>query len=148
MKNFITRFWWIFPTLFAAAILSFFILLSTSWGLTLWTTLSLITFVAMIVSWIFLLIFKKWWKCLFSFILAALTVTCFLYIFSLAMEQAFYPGPDNFGKEHPIPTGMDYNIPLEEREELPCPVDSTIQNTWLQIWNQVKLVYHLPLNDT
>lgn len=51
------------------------------------------------------------------------------------MEQAFNPGPDNFGKEHPIPTGMDYNIPLEEREELPCPVDSTIQNTWLQIWN-------------
>ena len=135
MKNFIIRFWWIFPTLFAAAILSFFILLSTSWGLTLWTTLSLITFVAMIVSWIFLLIFKKWWKCLFSFILAALTVTCFLYIFSLAMEQAFNPGPDNFGKEHPIPTGLDYNIPLEEREELPCPVDSTIQNTWLQIWN-------------
>ena len=54
------------------------------------------------------------------------------------MEQAFNPGPDNFGKEHPIPTGLDYNIPLEEREELPCPVDSTIQNTWLQIWNDVQ----------
>lgn len=135
MKNFIIRFWWIFPTLFAAAILSFFILLPTSWASTLWTTLSLMTFVAMIASWMFLIIFKKWWKCLFSFILAALTVTCFLYIFSLAMEQAFNPGPDNFGKEHPIPTGLDYNIPLEEREELPCPVDSTIQNTWLQIWN-------------
>ena len=135
MKNFITRFWWIFPTLFAAAIFTPFILPPTPWASTPWAISTLLTFVAMIVSWIFLLIFKKWWKCLFSFILAALTVTCFLYIFSLAMEQAFNPGPDNFGKEHPIPTGMDYNIPLEEREELPCPVDSTIQNTWLQIWN-------------
>ena len=109
MKDFIIRFWWIFPTLFAAAILSFFIFIlsPTPWASTLWATLSLMIFVAMIASWMFLIIFKKWWKCLFSFILAALTVTCFYYIFSLAMEQAFNPGPDNFGKEHPIPTGLD-----------------------------------------
>ena len=138
MKDFIIRFWWIFPALFAAAILSFFILSPTPWTATLWATLSLMTFVAMIASWMFLIIFKKWWKCLFSFILAALTVTCFLYIFSLAMEQAFNPGPDNFGKEHPIPTVMDYNIPLYEGEELPHPIDSTATDTWLQIWNDVQ----------
>ena len=83
MKNFINRFWWLFPALFAAA----------------------------------------------------LTVTCFLYLFGKAMKQAFNPGPDNFGKEHPIPACLDYNIPLNEREELPCPIDSIASSTWLQMWN-------------
>lgn len=133
MEKFINRFWWIFPALFAAAI--FFIIETTP---TFWTISTLLAFVAMIVSWIFLLKFKKWWKCLFSFILAALTVTCFLYILSKAMTKAFNPGPDNFGKEHSIPTWLDYNLPLEEGEELPCPVDSTAQKTWLQIWNYIQ----------
>ena len=133
MEKFINRFWWIFPALFAAAI---FIIIKTT--PTFWTISTLLAFVAMIVSWIFLLKFKKWWKCLFSFILAALTVTCFLYILSKAMTKAFNPGPDNFGKEHSIPTWLDYNLPLEEGEELPCPVDSTAQKTWLQIWNYIQ----------
>ncbi len=134
MKNFIIRFWWLFPVLFAAAIFSIAITPS-SWTAMVWEISILLTSMALITSWIFLLIFKKWWRLLLSFILGALTVTFFVYLLMIGIEQAFNPGPDNFGKEHPIPTGLDYNIPLEEREEQPCPVDSTIQNTWLQIWN-------------
>lgn len=134
MKNFIIRFWWLFPVLFAAAIFSIAITPS-SWTAMAWEISILLTSMALITSWIFLLIFKKWWKFLFSFIMGVLTVAFFIYLLYLGISLAFNPGPDNFGKEHPIPTGLDYNIPLEEREELPCPVDSTIQNTWLQIWN-------------
>ena len=100
-----------------------------------WEISILLTSMALITSWIFLLIFKKWWRFLLSFILGALTVTYFVYLLMTAIEQAFNPGPDNFGKEHPIPTWLDYNLPLDEGEELPYPIDSTAQDTWLQIWN-------------
>ena len=137
MKNFINRFWWLFPVLFAAAIFSIAIT-SSSWTAMAWEISILLTSMALITSWIFLLIFKKWWKFLFSFIMGALTVAYFIYLLCLGISLAFNPGPDNFGKEHPIPTWLDYNLPLDEGEELPYPIDSTATNTWLQIWNDVQ----------
>ena len=137
MKNFINRFWWLFPVLFAAAIFSIAIT-SSSWTAMAWEISILLTSLALITSWIFLLIFKKWWKFLFSFIMGALTVAFFIYILMIGFEQAFNPGPDNFGKEHPIPTWLDYNLPLDGGEELSYPIDSTAQDTWLQIWNDVQ----------
>lgn len=134
MKNFIIRFWWLFPLLFAAAIFSIAITPS-SWTAMAWEISILLTSMALITSWIFLLIFKKWWRFLFSFILGALTVTFFVYLLMLGIELAFNPGPDDFGKEHPVPTWLDYNLPLEEGEEPPYPIDSIASNTWLQIWN-------------
>jgi hypothetical protein len=100
-----------------------------------WSISSLLTFVAMIVTWVLLLIFKKWWKFLFSFIMGVLTVAFFIYLLYLGISLAFNPGPDDFGKEHPAPTWLDYNLPLEEEEEPPYPIDSIASNTWLQIWN-------------
>lgn len=133
MKNFINRFWWLFPVLFAASLfIPIKCVLTTPH---FWAISSLLTFVAMIVTWVLLLIFKKWWRFLFSFILGALTVIYFIYLLCIGIEQMFNPGPDDFGKEHPIPTTLAYNIPFEEREELPCPIDSIASNTWLQIWN-------------
>ena len=137
MKNFINRFWWLFPVLFAAAIFSIAIT-SSSWTAMAWEISILLTSMALITSWIFLLTFKKWWKFLFSFIMGALTVAFFIYLLYLGMSLAFNPGPDNFGKEHPIPTWLDYNLPLDEGEELPYSIDSTTQDTWLQIWNDVQ----------
>ena len=133
MKNFINKFWWIFPTLFIASLLisAYF---DSMWPIFFVISVPL-TFVAMITSWIILLIFKKWWRFLCSFILGALTVTYFLYQLNIAIGLAFNPGPDDFGKEHPIPTWLDYNLPLEEGEEPPYPIDSIASNTWLQIWN-------------
>ena len=133
MKNFIIRFWWLFPVLFAASIL-ISVYFDSMWPIFFVISVPL-TFVALITSWIFLLIFKKWWRFLFSFILGALTVAFFIYLLYLGISLAFNPGPDNFGKEHPIPTWLDYNLPLDEGEELPYPIDSTAQDTWLQIWN-------------
>ncbi|MBR5593723.1 MAG: hypothetical protein IKW46_06575, partial [Bacteroidaceae bacterium] len=99
MKNFINRFWWLFPVLFAAAIFSIAITAS-SWTAMAWEISILLTSMALITSWIFLLIFKKWWKFLFSFIMGALTVAFFIYLLYLGISLAFNPGPDNFGKEH------------------------------------------------
>lgn len=136
MKNFINRFWWLFPLAFIASLLisayfdsmrPIFFVISVP-----------LTFVALITSWIFLLIFKKWWRFMLSFILGALTVSFFIYILMIGIEQAFNPGPDDFGKEHPAPTWLDYNLPLEEGEEPPYPIDSIASNTWLQIWNDVQ----------
>ena len=137
MKNFIIRFWWIFPVLFAAAIFSIAIT-SSSWTAMAWEISILLTSMALITSWIFLLIFKKLWKFLFSFIMGALTVAFFIYLLYLGISLAFNPGPDNFGKEHPIPTWLDYNLPLDGGEKLPHPIDSIASNTWLQIWNDVQ----------
>ena len=120
--------------LFAAAIFSIAIT-SSSWTAMAWEISILLTSMALITSWIFLLIFKKWWKFLFSFIMGALTVAFFIYLLLLGISLAFNPGPDNFGKEHPIPAHLEYSIPLDEREELSFPIDSTAQDTWLQIWN-------------
>lgn len=136
MKNFIIRFWWLFPVLFAASIF-----ISAYFGST-WPIFFVIsvplTFVAMITSWIFLLILKKWWRFLCSFILGALTVTFFIYILMTGIKLSFNPGPDDFGKEHPAPAWLDYNLPLEEGEEPPYPIDSIASNSWLQIWNDVQ----------
>jgi hypothetical protein len=133
MKNFIIRFWWIFPTLFVASFL-----ISAHFD-SMWPIFFVIsvplTFVAMITSWIILLIFKKWWRFLCSFILGALTVTYFLYQLNIAIGLAFNPGPDDFGKEHPIPASLAYNIPLMDGEDATALVDSTESDTWLQIWN-------------
>ena len=133
MNNFIIRFWWLFPLAFIASLLisAYF---DSMWPIFFVISVPL-TFVAMITSWIILLIFKKWWRFLLSFILGALTVTYFVYLLMAAIEQAFNPGPDNFGKEHPIPTWLDYNLPLDKGEEPPYPIDSIASNTWLQIWN-------------
>ena len=133
MKNFINKFWWIFPTLFVASFLisAYF---DSMWPIFFVISVPL-TFVAMITSWIILLIFKKWWRFLCSFILGALTVTYFLYQLYIAIGLAFNPGPDDFGKEHPVPTWLDYNLPLKEGEEPPYPIDSIASNSWLQIWN-------------
>ena len=136
MKNFIIRFWWLFPVLFAASILisAYF---DSMWPIFFVISVPL-TFVALITSWIFLLIFKKWWRFLLSLILGALTLIFFLYILMIGFELAFNPGPDNFGKEHTIPAQLDYHLPLLEGEDLPHPIDSPAPNTWLQIWNDVQ----------
>lgn len=136
MKNFIIRFWWLFPVLFAASI---FISAYFDSMRPIFFVISVpLTFVALITSWIFLLIFKKWWRFLLSLILGALTIIFFLYILMIGFELAFNPGPDDFGKEHTIPAQLDYNLPLLEGEELPHPIDSIASNTWLQIWNDVQ----------
>ena len=44
-------------------------------------------------------------------------------------------GPDGFGKEHPIPEQLEYNLPLSYESDKIEVVDSLDTKTYLQIWN-------------
>jgi hypothetical protein len=44
-------------------------------------------------------------------------------------------GPDGFGKDHPIPEGLEYNKPLSLESNKIEVVDSLDHKTYLQIWN-------------
>lgn len=129
MKNFINRFWWLFPALFAALVFT------APHIHTMPTIILWIIPIALLLSWIILLIYRKWWKCLVSFAIATIAFFLFCYMLTCAIDTIFNPRPDNFGKEHPIPAWLDYNLPHSEGEEPSCPIDSTATNTWLQIWN-------------
>ena len=45
-----------------------------------------------------------------------------------------YVGTDHFGKQHPIPEGLEYQLPLNSSFEQE-PVDSLDDRTYLQLWN-------------
>ena len=45
---------------------------------------------------------------------------------------------DGFGKDHPIPDGLECNIPLVEDSCSTSPVDSLDSNTYLVIWNDIQ----------
>lgn len=103
---------------YAHALLGFFIFLSLGF---------------LVASWIILLINKKWWK----FIVSLLVSVFFLLISPLPLAMAAGSGPDSFGKRHPIPEGLAYNIPLER--DYPnifteAKIDSLDTDSYLQIW--------------
>lgn len=101
---------------YAHALLGFFIFLSLGF---------------LVASWIILLINKKWWK----FIVSLLVSVFFLLISPLPLAMAAGSGPDSFGKRHPIPEGMVYNIPLEDINGFAeAQIDSLDTNSYLQIW--------------
>lgn len=47
------------------------------------------------------------------------------------------PASDSFGKDHPIPQGMTYEIPLEENAAAPA-VDTQTSDSYLQLWNGIQ----------
>lgn len=47
------------------------------------------------------------------------------------------PTSDSFGKDHPIPQGMTYEIPLEENAPAPA-VDTLSNDSYLQLWNGIQ----------
>ena len=68
----------------------------------------------------------------FCVIGGSLVIVCVLWI---PLEIASMNSPDGFGKEHPIPDGLKYNLPLTEDSCSIEPVDSLDPNTYLTIWN-------------
>ncbi|MBQ2492190.1 MAG: hypothetical protein II527_02525, partial [Bacteroidales bacterium] len=45
-------------------------------------------------------------------------------------------GSDRFGKDHPVPSGLECNIPFAEYST--AAVDSLDSSTWLSVWNDVQ----------
>ena len=116
MKKWIIKFWYVLPILMIVFMLILWALLLNE--PTVWEKivgiLLLLTMILLPVSWVVLLIDNKWGKALISF-LATVVIGCvlgFFMFFSLLLDAMFNPHPDTFGKAHPIPAGLAYELPL------------------------------------
>lgn len=133
IKKYIIKYWWSFPILLALFMLTLCLLFTTVPSIleTIVFILLFLTLLALPVSWIILLINRQWSKCLMS-LLASVLVVCVLWIpFTLFAMS----GPDGFGREHPIPEGLEYNLPLSDDSNSSIPIDSLDTDTYLQVWS-------------
>ena len=66
------------------------------------------------------------------------TLALLLFFGTMALaQQGCGPTSDSFGKDHPIPEGMTYEIPLPENAPAPA-VDSLSDDSYLQLWNGIQ----------
>ena len=136
MKRFFIEYWWTFPIMLALSMLALIVLFTkTPYILeTIIGILLLLVIIALLISWVLLLINKQWLKVLLSFTVS-FVVGCILLI---PLTLSAMSGPDGFGKDHPIPEGLEYNLPLPFESEKVEPVDSLNNQTYLQIWNDIQ----------
>lgn len=135
MKKFIIQYWWTLIAFMAFVMFIMLILFMTAPPTVFETIvgiLLLLTLIALLASWVILLINKQWLKCLLSFVLSLVTIVVLGGM--LAFSAMWGPGYDDFGKKHKIPDGLEYSIPLES-STLSVAIDSLDINTYLQIWN-------------
>lgn len=140
MKTFLNNYWLSLPV-FLAVLLCLGILLMIGYPTSLDLIvglLELLVILALPVSWFFLARKKEWKKFAVSFGLSAFIVLT-LGVFSTFVAMS---SPDGFGRSHPIPIDLKYNIPLKSADpfiyqdkDKTAQVDSTDSNTWLQIWD-------------
>ena len=130
------KFWWAFPIMLALSMLALIVLFTKTPSIleTIIGILLLFVIIALLISWVLLLINKQWLKFLLSFTVS-FVVGCILLI---PLTLSAMSGPDGFGKDHPIPEGLEYNLPLPFESEKVEPVDSLNNQTYLQIWNDIQ----------
>lgn len=130
------KFWWIFPIVnLVCALLIMPSANHNLWGLT--SALFIVIIVLLVIQGIILiycLCKKEWWQsvgsaigCIVCFI--AFYIISFIYLIISSLQ------PDPFGKEHPIPEGMEYEIPLNENAPVEVIVDGFSEKECLQVWN-------------
>lgn len=133
IKSFFIKYWLTFPLLLAMSMLALIVLFTKTPSIleTIVGVLLLLVVIALLTSWVLLIINKQWLKVLLSF-LASAVVSGILWI-SLVLSAM--SGPDGFGKDHPIPEQLEYNLPLSYESDKIEVIDSLDINTYLQIWN-------------
>ena len=136
MKRFFIEYWWTFPIMLALSMLALIVLFTKTPSIleTIIGILLLLVIIALLISWVLLLINKQWLKVLLSFTVS-FVVGCILLI---PLTLSAMSGPDGFGKDHPIPEGLEYNLPLPFESDKVEPVDSLNNQTYLQIWNDIQ----------
>ena len=136
IKRLFIKYWWTFPILLALSMLALNVLFTKTPSIleTIIGVLLLLVIIALLTSWVLLIINKQWLKVLLSFIVSAV-VGCILWIPLILSAMS---GPDGFGKDHPIPEGLEYNLPLPLESDKAEVVDSLNNKTYLQIWNDVQ----------
>ena len=135
-RNFFVKFWWIFPIVnLVCALLIIPYANHNLWGL---TSALFIVFIVLLVIQGIILIYclckKEWWQSVGS---AIGCIVCFIafYIISFIYLIISSSQPDPFGKEHPIPEGMEYEIPLKEIAPVDLIIDGFSEKECLQVWN-------------
>ena len=131
MKRFVLKYWWVFPLSLLVILVSLLFLFMTDIPIIENTVsiLLLLTLVALPVSWVILLWNFKWKHCLISVVWSVLVVV-------LMWQPLIFGamgGADHFGRRHPIPEGMSYNIPLCSKDTA-VTVDSLDADSYLQLW--------------
>lgn len=144
--NWIVRFWWLFPV--ATVLLSIVSLFASDWNITIMLIicgLSTITLLLQLPVFVILLIEKRWWQAAGAFFSGAVSLVPFVFLPLLLVSMFVGSMPDHFAQKHPIPDGMEVNIPITDANcrwnatdgfiFTPVEIDSTDSNSWLQIWN-------------
>lgn len=145
LKDVIIKFWYVFPLL--AVVLLFILILLTATYPSLFENIVfcilLFTLIMLPVSWCVLLANKKWWRCIISVVVSIV----FVGVLGFYLIFAAMSAPTTFGKDHPIPADLEYNLPhrteyvYDSISEILSPVpDSVVVDTlnadsYLQIWN-------------
>ena len=123
MQRIVLKFWWTFPILLCVLMLGLMFLFTT--------VPSVIEMIALPVSWVILIVNKKWWQCLLSFGLSVIIVI----LLWIPLVMGAMSGPDGFGRQHRIPDGLEYYIPLDYESGQKVSIDSLDSNTYLQVRN-------------
>ena len=131
MKRFVLKYWWVFPLSLLVILVSLLFLFMTDIPIIENTVsiLLLLTLIALPVSWVILLWNFKWKLCLISVLWSVLVVVLMLQ----PRICGAMGGADHFGRRHPIPEGMSYNIPLCSNDTA-VTVDSLDADSYLQLW--------------
>lgn len=138
VKGFVIDKWWVFIEIMALALIALIILAWTAPPTVFESIIGgilLFTLIALPVSWVILLVNQQRGKCLRSFLLSVAVFVILGSIYGIA--TMYGPGYDNFGKKHPIPDGLKYNIPLVEDIKTKTPVDSLDTDSFLQVWGEL-----------
>lgn len=134
MKETILKYWWV-----QVVILAVLETLNICVGQTriFWNDLTFVlcalTFLTIIISWVYLLRNREWWQFIVSFLTSVIISAAFLMI--TWFQAMFYPHNDPFGEKHPIPEGLECSIPFEYGESAAAHIDSLDTGSYLQIWN-------------
>lgn len=144
--NWISHYWWSFPLItFTLSISSIFLI---DWNAVVGLIICALSAIALLLQvpvFIILLAKKKWWRAVGAFFAGIVCLVTFVTIPLLLIGMFFDSMPDKFGKEHPIPEGLEYSIPITDSVcklnatdgamFTPVSIDSTDTTSWLQIWN-------------
>ena len=143
MRRLVLNYWWILPILLLVCVLGlFFLFLLCSLSILedVLAILIVLILICLPFSWVILLINKKWWQCLLSFLISIVIIALLWYPLVLSAMS----GPDDFGENHPIPEGLEYHLPhtsnifIDREVELDNDVfvDSLDMDTYLQVWGE------------
>lgn len=153
LLNWTVRFWWLFPLVTILFIMgALFTIDRTVVVSIILCGLSVFTLAVQFPVFVILLFKKKWWQAVGAFFAGIACLWGVVAIPVLFLGMFFSSLPDDFGKEHPIPEGLEYNMPLgcitEEGDTVDSGeseflgwvkvqpvIDSTDTATWLQIWH-------------